>query len=373
MKNSEKIKEFFRKETVLCIAAILAVISAFVVTPDREYLGYIDVRVLSLLFSLMVVMAGLQKREIFTALASVLIPRANHTGQLRLLLVFLCFFSSMLITNDVSLITFVPFTVIIYTMAGLREQMLSVIVLQTIAANLGSMLTPVGNPQNLYLYSISGMKMGEFIMTMLPLTLVSGVLLYVCCVIPKKQELHAELEQKQLCPDKSGKLCIGFYAVLFVISLLSVLRIVPYQIPLFLAVVGAFFTDRQILRKVDYSLLLTFVSFFIFIGNMGRIEPVRMFLSDILTGRELIVGFLSSQIISNVPAAVLLSGFTNNWQELLKGVNIGGLGTLIASMASIISYKLYVKEEPDRKLAYLCRFTGMNILFAVVLLVAGRI
>lgn len=373
MKNSEKIREFFRKETVLCIAAILAAASAFIVTPDRGYLGYIDVRVLSLLFSLMVVMAGLQKRELFTALASVLIPRAKHTGQLKLLLVFLCFFSSMLITNDVALITFVPFAIIVYTIAGLREQMAPVIVLQTIAANLGSMLTPVGNPQNLYLYYISGMGMGEFIMTMLPLTLISGVLLFVCCVIPEKQELHAELKQKRLCPDKRGKHCIGFYAVLFVVSLLAVLRIVPYQLPLFLAVAGAWITDRQILKKVDYSLLFTFVSFFIFIGNMGRIEPVRMFLTDILTGREMPVGFLSSQIISNVPAAVLLSGFTDNWQELLKGVNIGGLGTLIASMASLISYKLYVKEEPDRKLGYLCRFTGMNILFAVVLLLAGII
>ncbi len=370
MSYMDKLKDFFKKETVLCIATILAIASVFVVPPDGGYADYIDVRVLALLFSLMIVMAGLQKQGIFTALASALLPKAKHSGQLRLILVFLCFFSAMLITNDVALITFVPFTVIVYAMAGQKEQMLPVIVLQTIAANLGSMLTPVGNPQNLYLYSISGMRMGEFVLTMLPLTLVSGVLLYFCCVIPKKQELFAEFKKEKLSPDKKGKLCIGFYGVLFIISLLAVLRIVPFQVPLVLAIVGAAFTDWTVLKKADYSLLLTFVSFFIFIGNMGRIEVVREFLSNILVGRELLVGFLSSQIISNVPAAVLLSGFTDNWTALLKGVNIGGLGTLIASMASLISYKLYVKEEPEKKGKYLLHFTGMNVLFAVVLCVA---
>lgn len=368
MKYMEIIKGFFKKETVLCIAMILAVVSMFIVTPDKGYAEYIDTRVLALLFSLMVVTAGLQKQGIFSVLASTLLPNARHTGQLRLLLVFLCFFSSMLITNDVALITFVPFAIIVYSMAGLKEQLLSVVVLQTIAANLGSMLTPVGNPQNLYLYTISGMSMGTFIMTMLPLTLVSAVLLFLCCIIPEKQELHAKFEKEALCPDKKGKLCIAFYVLLFAISLLSVLRVVPYQVPLAVAIIGTVITDCSVLKKVDYSLLITFVSFFTFIGNMGRIEAVRVYLSEILAGRELFVGFWSSQIISNVPATVLLSGFTDNWTGLLKGVNIGGLGTLIASMASLISYKLYTKEAPDRKLAYLLQFTGMNILFAVLLI-----
>lgn len=363
-----KLKEFFKSETVLCIATVLAIISVFVVPVDAGYLEYIDVKTLALLFSLMVVMAGLQKQGVFTVLASTLLPNAKHTGQLRLILVFLCFFTSMLITNDVALITFVPFTMIVYSMANKREDILYVVVLQTIAANLGSMLTPLGNPQNLYLYSISGMSIGEFLMTMLPLTIASGVLLIICCLVTKKDELHAELEKASICTTKREKALCGFYGVLFIISLLTVLRILPYQATFAVALIGGFLTDKTVLKKVDYSLLVTFISFFIFIGNMGRIEAVRAFLSNILVGKEVLIGFLSSQAISNVPAAVLLSGFTDNYAELLKGVNIGGLGTLIASMASLISYKLYVKEMPEKKGNYTKIFTLLNIVFAVILL-----
>ncbi len=364
-----KLKEFFKSETVLCIATVLAIISMFIIPIDAGYVEYIDVKTLSLLFSLMVVMAGLQKQGVFTALASALLPNAKHTGELRIILVFLCFFTSMLITNDVALITFVPFSIIVYTMANKREDILYVVVLQTIAANLGSMLTPLGNPQNLYLYSISGMNIGEFLMTMLPLTVASGVLLVVCCLITKKETLHTQLEKTAICSTSKEKVLCAFYAVLFCVSLLTVLRIVPYQITFAVALVGGFLTDKEVLKKVDYSLLVTFISFFIFIGNMGRIEAVRAFLSNILVGREVIIGFLSSQAISNVPAAVLLSGFTTNWAELLKGVNIGGLGTLIASMASLISYKLYVKEMPEKKGKYMTIFSIFNIVFAIVLLV----
>lgn len=365
-----RVKAFLKKETVLCIATALAVISMLAVPPDSGYADYIDVRVLALLFSLMLVMAGLQKQGIFAALAGRLLKGARHTGQLRLILVFLCFFLAMIITNDVALITFVPFTIIIYTMAGQKKEMLPVIVLQTMAANLGSMLTPLGNPQNLYLYSASGMGMAEFLLTMLPLTALSGVMLGICCTLMKKQKLQTAFQSEKTELGKKGKCCIAFYMLLFLVSLLAVVRILPYQVPLVLAVTGALLTDWTVLGKADYSLLLTFVSFFVFIGNMGRIGAVRELLSEILLGRELLTGFLCSQIISNVPAAVLLSGFTDNWTALLKGVNIGGQGTLIASMASLISYKLYVKEEPDKKGSYLLYFTAMNLLFAAVLLAA---
>ena len=365
----KKLIHFFKEETVLFIATILAIVSMFIIPIDQGYIEYIDVKTLALLFSLMVVMAGLQKQGIFTALASAMLPMAKHTGQLRLILVFLCFFTSMLITNDVALITFVPFSIIVYSMANRREDILYVVVLQTIAANLGSMLTPLGNPQNLYLYSISGMSIGIFLMTMLPLTIASGVLLIACCLMTKKDELHTSLEKTAICTSSKEKIVCVFYAVLFCVSLLTVLRIVPYQMTFALALVGGFITDKEVLKKVDYSLLITFISFFIFIGNMGRIEAVRDFLSNILVGREVLIGFLSSQAISNVPAAVLLSGFTTNWAELLKGVNIGGLGTLIASMASLISYKLYVKEMPEKKGKYMIIFSIFNIVFAIVLLV----
>ena len=365
----KKLKEFFKSETVLCIATVLAIVSMFIIPVDAEYAEYIDAKTLALLFSLMVVMAGLQKQGVFKALASTLLPYAKHTGQLRIILVFLCFFTSMLITNDVALITFVPFSIIVYTMANKREDILYVVVLQTIAANLGSMLTPLGNPQNLYLYSISGMDIGEFLMTMLPLTAASSVLLFLCCIVTKKEELHANLEKAIICTTMKEKFLCGFYAVLFILSLLTVLRMIPYQITFSVALIGGFLTDRNVLKRVDYSLLVTFISFFVFIGNMGRIDAVRAFLSNILIGREVLIGFLSSQVISNVPAAVLLSGFTMNWNDLLKGVNIGGLGTLIASMASLISYKLYVKEMPEKKGKYRIIFSILNIVFAIVLLV----
>ena len=365
----KRLKEFIKSETVLCIATILAIASMFIIPLDMGYAEYIDTKTLALLFSLMVVMAGLQKQGIFTALASAMLPKAKHTGDLRLILVFLCFFTSMLITNDVALITFVPFTIIVYSMANKREDILYVVVLQTIAANLGSMLTPLGNPQNLYLYSISGMSIVEFLGTMLPLTIASGILLVICCMAVKKDELRTALEKQVICTTQKEKLICGFYGILFCVSLLTVLRIVPYQITFAIALLGGFLTDKNVLKKVDYSLLVTFVSFFIFIGNMGRIEAVRSFLSEILVGREVLIGFLSSQAISNVPAAVLLSGFTSNWSELLKGVNIGGLGTLIASMASLISYKLFVKEVPEQKSAFMKVFSVLNIAFAVVLLI----
>ena len=390
----QKIKELLKEETVLTIAAILAIISMFVIPPDAEYIGYVDIRVLALLFCLMLAMAGFQEEGIFKALAEALLSKAKNYRQLCLILVFLCFFSAMVITNDVALITFVPFTITILTMAGAGDQIMMVVVLQTIAANLGSMMTPIGNPQNLYLYAGSGMSMGEFLMLMFPVTLVSGVLLFVCCVVQKqvtislgqfgshdrKTKETAENALKKVSDEEKSqitksrrKIVLTFYTLVFLISLLTVFHVVDYMVPLVFTLVGALVIYRQILKKVDYTLLLTFVSFFVFIGNMGRIPAVSAWLSQILNGRELIVSFLCSQVISNVPAAVLLSGFTEQWDALLLGVNIGGLGTLIASMASLISYKLYVKEEPEKKGLYFRWFTVMNVAFAAVLLVVAII
>ena len=368
-----KLIAFFKKETILCVAGLLAVISMVWVPPDGEYMGYINWQVLVLLFCLMSVMGGLQALGIFKAIANTLLHWANGLRQLTLLLVLLCFFFAMVVTNDVALITFVPFTILLLQMADLKGEMIPILVLQTIAANLGSMLTPIGNPQNLYLYTVSGMSPADFVLTMLPLTLLSLFLLVLCCMLTKDVPLSG-----QMLPPVQGesfsmreKVTLSALLMLFAACLMTVFHVMPYWTVLGISLIWFVFFERDVLDKVDYSLLITFIFFFVFIGNMGRIPAMRNAIASILAGREMIVSFLCSQIISNVPAAVLLSGFTDHWKELLFGVNIGGLGTLIASMASLISYKFFVHEEEKAKGKYLKHFTIMNILFAIPLLVVA--
>ena len=364
----KRIKEFVKQEVVLVAAFVLAVLSCFFVKPDKEYIGYLDIRVLVLLFCLMAVMEGFKQLGIFEMLARKLLGKTDNSRSLCMVLVFLCFFSSMLITNDVALITFVPFTILILTMAGRQDKMIVIIVLQTVAANLGSMLTPVGNPQNLYLYTVSKMGFGEFVKEMLPLTVVSFVLLFVCCMLQKKEPVTLPEQGMQIMGEGKRKIQLVTDCVLFLLSLLCVLRILPYPVLFGITLAGLLIMQREILKKVDYCLLLTFVSFFIFIGNMGRIPYVCELLEGLLQGRELLTAFFCSQVISNVPAAVLLSGFTENYTALLQGVNVGGLGTLIASLASLISYKFYAASEGSRKGRYFCIFTAINVVFAVILL-----
>ena len=368
-----KLIAFFKKETILCVAGLLAVISMIWIPPDGEYVGYINWQVLVLLFCLMSVMGGLQALGIFKAIANTLLHWANGLRQLTLLLVLLCFFFAMVVTNDVALITFVPFTILLLQMADLKGEMIPILVLQTIAANLGSMLTPIGNPQNLYLYTVSGMSPADFVLTMLPLTLLSLFLLVLCCMLTKDVPLSG-----QMLPPVQGesfsmweKVTLSALLMLFAACLMTVFHVMPYWTVLGISLIWFVFFERDVLGKVDYSLLITFIFFFVFIGNMGRIPAMRDAIASILAGREMIVSFLCSQIISNVPAAVLLSGFTDHWKELLFGVNIGGLGTLIASMASLISYKFFVQAAEKAKGKYLKHFTIMNILFAIPLLVVA--
>ena len=368
-----KLIAFFKKETILCVAGLLAVISMAWIPPDGEYMGYINWQVLVLLFCLMSVMGGLQALGIFKAIANTLLHWANGLRQLTLLLVMLCFFFAMVVTNDVALITFVPFTILLLQMADLTGEMIPILVLQTIAANLGSMLTPIGNPQNLYLYTVSGMSPADFVLTMLPLTLLSLFLLVLCCMLTKDVPLSG-----QMLPPMQGeafsmreKVTLSALLMLFAACLMTVFHVMPYWTVLGISLIWFVFFERDVLGKVDYSLLITFIFFFVFIGNMGRIPAMRDAIASILAGREMIVSFLCSQIISNVPAAVLLSGFTDHWKDLLFGVNIGGLGTLIASMASLISYKFFVQADEQAKGKYLKNFTIMNILFAIPLLVVA--
>ena len=364
------VKRIFQKEPVLSIAVCLALISAFFVHPDAEYLGYIDFRTLAILFSLMTVMAGLRGQGVFDRLGHALLSRTKAILPLTLVLVGLCFFSSMLITNDVSLLTFVPFTFVVLNRldTSVRDKLLLPIVcMQTIAANLGSMLTPLGNPQNLYLYGMSEMDMGAFVRLMLPYSIVSLVLLVVwaawlCCSGTAISVSHTTVTAK---PNRA---LIALYSVLFALCLLVVLRVLPYGVVFTVVLAGTFLADRCTLKRVDYSLIFTFVALFIFIGNLGRVEAFSTWLKNILTGREVLVSVLASQVTSNVPAAILLSGFTDNFRALIIGTNLGGLGTLIASMASLISYRQMAREAPAAKGRYFALFTFSNLVFLVILL-----
>lgn len=372
----KKILKFLKKDVVLWGALLLAVLSSFVILPDSEYIGYIDFRTLAILFGLMAVMAGLQKIGFFRRVAEKLLERIHGEKQLIVLLLLLCFGFGMFITNDVALITFVPFTFTVLSLTGEERKnrlMVPVVVMQTLAANMGSMLTPIGNPQNLYLYGKSGISLGAFLLLMLPYTLCALVLLLGWCVLRRdgsKERITISFREQTSLKGKRKQL-IGYF-VLFLINLLAVSRILPWQAAFVLTLAGVALLDYRVLRDVDYALLLTFVGFFVFIGNMGRVEGFRSLLQGVVTGHETVVAIAASQCISNVPAALLLSGFTKDYGALIVGTNLGGLGTLIASMASLISYKYIVREEPARKGNYLVYFTVANVCFLIVMLVLNR-
>lgn len=348
-----------KNEIVLVISLLLAVVSVFFVPPSRAYLGYIDFRTLALLFCLMAVMAGLNRLGLFRRMAGALLSRVRTVRGLGLTLCLLCFFSAMAVTNDVALITFVPFSVVALRFAGRIEKLIPLITLETVAANLGSMLTPVGNPQNLYLFSTYEMGAGEFFFAVLPYGVLSLVLTVLSAILLGGEGLESRREEEVEAFDR--KRC-WLYGALFVLSLCTVFRLVPWGVTLGVTLAAVVVADRRCLHHVDYSLLLTFVFLFVFIGNLGHIGPVSDYLERAVTGREVMAGVLASQVFSNVPAAILLSGFTENAADLLVGVNLGGLGTLIASMASLISYKFVAKGNVSSG-RYLLVFTVVNLLF----------
>lgn len=361
--------QFITKETVVFISLLLAVVSCFFVTPDKEYLNYIDFRTLSILLCLMLVMAGLRQLGVFEKIGIYMLEKTSSIKSLTFVLVFLCFFFSMLITNDVALITFIPFTIEVLIMAGLEQYMIPIIVFQTIAANLGSMLTPIGNPQNLYLYSLSNMSLNSFFMLMLPFTVVSFFCLFICILLRIGKEPTEVLINHEITIGLREKKKIVMYIFLFILSLTTVARKLHYLIVLAITLFVLVLLDRQTIKKADYYLLLTFIFLFIFIGNLGRIPEISKWLEHVVKGNELITSILASQGTSNVPAAILLSGFTDNIKSLILGTNLGGLGTLIASMASLISYKFFAKSQSSSRLKYIGSFTFYNIIFLGVLLV----
>lgn len=358
--------QFLRSQTVLVVSAVLALVSCFLVPPSRAYVSYVDWRVLGLLFSLMAVVAGLRTAGTFRVLTEFLLRKVSSMRVIALLLVLLCFGFSMFLTNDVTLITLVPFTLLVFRqMTGSEKALVHTLVLETLAANLGSMLTPIGNPQNLYLYSQYDLSLGVFFRTMAPYTALSLVLLVVLTLV--------------LVPGGAASLSEGstfhsfhrktffVYAALFLLCLLSVARVLDWRVLLVAVLAVVVLENYRLLRMVDYSLLLTFVFFFVFIGNVGSLADVREFLENAVGGREVETGILASQVISNVPAALLLSKFTTDGTGLLVGVNLGGLGTLIASMASLITYRLYAATDRAMKGRYFGEFTLWNVVFLAAL------
>ena len=355
-------------DIVLAVAWILAAISAFFVHPSVKYVDYIDFRSLGILWGLMVIIQGLRYHNIFEKIAQYLLEKVSKQWQLVMVLVFMCFLGSMLITNDVALITFVPFSIMILKSCNKEKIMIPVIVLQTIAANLGSMLTPIGNPQNLYMYGLTKMNFVSFVKILLPYSVVSTVLIIIAIFVftYDREELDTSITDFEI-GENSSKYKIIMYSVLFLIAISSVLRMIPWYVFVVVVLLCVGFFERKILFKADYILLLTFVGFFIFTGNMGKLEIVRSLLESVLKSHEFAVGIVTSQFISNVPATLMLSGFAKNYRQLLIGVNVGGLGTLIASMASLISYKAYVKEYRQGGGEFIKIFTLFNVVFLIAL------
>ena len=356
---------WMKKNIVLCVAIVAAVVTSCIVRPDAEYLEYFDLKTLSCLFCTLAVVCALKNIRFFTILAHRIIRITGNTRTAVLALVIITFLGSMLIANDMALLTFLPLGFFILNCTGKQKLMAFTFIMQNIAANLGGMLTPFGNPQNLYLYSHFNIPNTEFIAIMAPPFVLATVLIVVCCLVfvPRENIEVTDGEDTQLPPKRTA-----LYLVLFALSIAIVFRTIPFWVGLLVIPAVLFFADRKALAQVDYPLLLTFACFFVFAGNMGRIDGVRAVFSAFLDKSVLVFSSLSCQCISNVPSAILLSQFTDNYRELLLGVNIGGAGTLIASLASLITFREYISHNPGKTGSYILRFSAFNFAFLGILL-----
>lgn len=354
---------FLRKNVVMVVALVAAIVTCFLVPPDKAYLGYFDVKTLTCLFCVLAVVCALKNIQFFYILAKKIVQCFRNARMAILALVYITFIGSMLIANDMALLTFLPLGYLVLSSTGKQKYMAFTFVMQNIAANLGGMLTPFGNPQNLYLYTKFAIPTMEFMQIMLLPFLVSVALITICCLIFVKTEALTVADEKVRLPLWRTVA----YLALFVLAIAIVFRGIPYWIGLIIIPLALIFMDRKALQMVDYPLLLTFVFFFVFAGNMARIELVRNIFSGLLNKSTLLFSILSCQFISNVPSAILLSQFTENYRELLLGVNIGGVGSLIASLASLITFREYTSHNPGKTGYYMRTFTLFNFLFLVVL------
>ena len=359
---------FFKRNTVVCIAAVLAVVTSCFVPPDKAYLGYFDLRTLTCLFLTLLVICALKGIRFFGIVAQRIVVTTGNLRILALALVYITFIGSMLIANDMALITFLPLGYFALSVTKNEVKMAYIFILQNISANLGGMLTPFGNPQNLYLYSHFGIPTGEFMKIMFPPFLLAIAMLTAACFLLPKTPLVIKDDSGQTLNKKRTIL----YLVLFAISLLIVFRLIPYWLGLILIPAVMVFADRKAFGEVDWGLLATFALFFVFSGNMARIPAVQEFAGNLLGRNTLLVSIGSCQVISNVPSAILLSRFTENYHDLLLGVNIGGTGTLISSLASLITFSHYRTLRPGHTKQYLVLFTVMNLVFLVVMALAAQ-
>ncbi len=362
------IVEFIKKNAVMCIALAAALMTSAVVPPDEKYLGYFDFKTLTCLFCVLAVVCALKNISFFYILASKVVQCFKNARISVLALVYITFIGSMLIANDMALLTFLPLGYFVLSSTGKEKYMAYTFILQNIAANLGGMLTPFGNPQNLYLYTKFNIPNLEFMAIMTPAFLVSVALITLCCLFIKPEPLEIKDEPIRLDPKKTA-----LYLALFALAVAIVFRGIPYVIGLIVIPAVLFFADRKALKDVDYPLLLTFVFFFIFAGNMARIGIVRDFFCALLGKSTLIFSILSCQVISNVPSAILLSQFTSNYADLLVGVNIGGVGTLISSLASLITFREYIKHNPENTGKYILQFSALSFGFLIVLTVFSAV
>ena len=360
---AERVLHFARKNAVMLIAFFAALVTSIIVPPDLEYIGYFDFKTLTCLFSVLAVVCALKNVRFFYLLARKVVVIFKNARMSVLALVYITFIGSMLIANDMALLTFLPLGYFVLSSTGKQKYMAFTFIMQNIAANLGGMLTPFGNPQNLFLYTKFNIPTLEFMSIMAPPFILSVALITLACIIFVKAEpLSLENEKIELNPPRTV-----IYLLLFALSILIVFRGIPYQVGLVVIPIFLLFMDRKALCDVDYPLLFTFVFFFIFSGNMGRIEAVNELFSSLLERSTLIFSALSCQVISNVPSAILLSQFTDNYKELLLGVNIGGVGTLISSLASLITFRQYVSHNPGKAGSYILKFSAFNFTFLVIL------
>ena len=373
-----KVVTFAKKEIVFVAAFLLALVSVVIErlmpydkVDGKTYLGYINFRVLGLLFCLMCVTSCFNESGLFSRMASGMLVRCKSVRLINVTLVLLPFFASMLVTNDVALITFVPFAIAILGMSGRQDDLLMIVVLQTVAANLGSAATPIGNPQNLYIYGKYAMSASEFFSSVIPIAVIGLVVCVALSLFVGKGSMKVDFESPLKYPDDARKV-IGAGVLAFILSILSVFRILDWRITFAIVVILMAIFAVRILARVDYILLLTFVCFFVFAGNMGNIDVIKVFLEELLSRNAMVAAALTSQVISNVPAAVLLSGFTDDARGLLLGVDIGGLGTPVASLASLISMKLYNRSKDANKLKYLAIFTVANFILLILLLIFAQ-
>ncbi len=360
-----RVIDFTKKNTVLVVALVLALLTSVIVPVDAEYAGYFDFKTLTCLFCTLAVVCALKNIRFFTCIARKIVQVTGNTRMAILALAYITFIGSMIIANDMALITFLPLGYFVLSSTGKQKYMAFTFIIQNIAANLGGMLTPFGNPQNLYLYSKFNIPTGEFFGIMAFPFAVSVALITICCLCVKKEKLSInKSEVIKLDPKRTL-----IYLLLFAYSIVIVFRVVPYYTGLIIIPLVLFFMDKKALKDVDYGLLLTFCAFFVFAGNMARIDVVNNVLSSLLEKNTLVFSALSCQVISNVPSAILLSQFTGNYADLLVGVNIGGTGTIIASLASLITLREYTRFNNGETKRYMWMFSAFNFGFLGILLV----